>query len=65
MKNKIKVYLIAGEPSGDALGSRLMRAFKKKKGDDVEFFGLGGDMMEAQGLKPLFDISDLAIMVLS
>ena len=58
----MKVYLIAGEPSGDLLGSRLMRALRKKTGNQVEFFGVGGDTMEAEGLKSLFDISDLAIM---
>ena len=59
---KLKVYLIAGEPSGDLLGSRLMRALRSKTGDAVEFFGLGGDTMEREGLKPLFDISELAVM---
>lgn len=58
----LKVYLIAGEPSGDLLGSRLMRAFRSKTGGNVEFYGLGGDTMEEEGLKSLFDISDLAIM---
>lgn len=58
----LKVYLIAGEPSGDLLGSRLMRALRRKTAGNVAFFGLGGDTMEAEGLKPLFDISDLAIM---
>ncbi len=58
----MKVYLIAGEPSGDLLGSRLMRALRKKTGNQVEFFGVGGDTMEAEGLKSLFDIGDLAIM---
>ena len=62
---KLKIYLIAGEPSGDALGSRLMRALKKKTNGNVEFCGLGGDSMEDEGLTPLFDISDLAIMGLS
>ncbi|MBE6453836.1 MAG: lipid-A-disaccharide synthase [Alphaproteobacteria bacterium] len=60
--NKLKVYLIAGEPSGDLLGSRLMRALRKKTNNTVEFFGLGGDTMEQEGLKPLFDISELAVM---
>ena len=59
---KLKVYLIAGEPSGDLLGSRLMRALRSKTKNNVEFFGLGGDTMEAEGLNSLFDISDLAIM---
>lgn len=57
-----KIYLIAGEPSGDLLGSRLMKALKKATNGEVEFYGLGGDTMEREGLKPLFDISDLAIM---
>lgn len=63
--NKLKIYLIAGEPSGDLLGSRLMRALKEKTGGQVSFFGLGGDTMEREGLKPLFDISDLAVMGLA
>lgn len=58
----LKVYLIAGEPSGDLLGSRLMRALREKTKGKVEFYGLGGDTMEAAGLKSIFDISDLAIM---
>ena len=62
---KLKIYLVAGEPSGDALGARLMRAMKKKTNGNVEFFGLGGDLMAGEGIKPLFDISDLAIMGLA
>lgn len=58
--SKIKVYLIAGEPSGDLLGSRLMRALKQK--GNVDFYGVGGDTMKKEGLNSLFDISDLAIM---
>ncbi len=60
--NKLKIYLIAGEPSGDLLGSRLMRALKEKTDNNVEFMGLGGDTMEKEGIKPLFDISELAVM---
>ena len=60
--NKLKIYLIAGEPSGDLLGSRLMRALRKKTDNNIEFFGLGGDTMEQEGLIPLFDISELAVM---
>ncbi len=63
--NNLKIYLIAGEPSGDLLGSRLMRALRKKTGDQVEFYGIGGDTMETEGLKSLFDISELAIMGLA
>ena len=60
--NKLKIYLIAGEPSGDALGARFMKAMKKKTSGNVEFFGVGGETMEAEGFNSLFDISDLAVM---
>ncbi len=60
---KIKVYLIAGEPSGDLLGSRLMRALRQKNA--VEFCGIGGDTMQQEGLQSLFDISELAVMGLA
>lgn len=60
----MKIYLIAGEPSGDLLGSRLMRAMRLKD-KNIEFYGVGGDTMEAEGLKSLYDISDLAVMGLT
>ncbi|MBQ8481082.1 MAG: lipid-A-disaccharide synthase [Alphaproteobacteria bacterium] len=60
----MKYYLIAGEPSGDALGARLMEAIKRND-KQAQFFGLGGDSMQAQGLKSLFNISDLAVMGLA
>ena len=58
----LKVYLIAGEPSGDLLGSRLMRALKKQTNGQVRFMGVGGETMEKEGLKSLFNIKDLAVM---
>lgn len=58
------IYLIAGEPSGDMLGARLMRALKTQN-KDIEFAGIGGENMEKEGMKSLFDISDLAIMGLA
>jgi lipid-A-disaccharide synthase len=60
--SKLKVYVIAGEPSGDLLGSRLMRALRERTHGQVEFCGLGGDTMEREGLNALFDISELAVM---
>ena len=60
----MKYYLIAGEPSGDSLGARLMQALRRKD-KNAEFFGVGGEGMQAEGLKSLFDISDLAVMGLA
>lgn len=55
------VYIIAGEPSGDLLASRLMRAIQSIK-PEVEFSGMGGETMAAIGFRSLFDISDISVM---
>ncbi len=62
MTKPVRVYLIAGEPSGDLLGSRIMRALKKQTNGAVEFAGVGGETMAVEGLNSLFDITDLAVM---
>ena len=56
------IYLVACEPSGDHLGALLMRALKSKTGGAVQFAGVGGEQMRAQGLRPLFDPKDLALL---
>ena len=58
----LRVALIAGEHSGDQLGFKLMRALRAQTEGEVEFFGVGGDAMEAEGLKSLFPLSDMAVM---
>ncbi|MCK8463541.1 lipid-A-disaccharide synthase [Aliiroseovarius sp. S1339] len=57
----MKVFLIAGEPSGDRLGAALMAGLKTLV-DDVEFLGIGGTAMDAEGLRSLFPMSELSIM---
>jgi lipid-A-disaccharide synthase len=61
-RNPPLVFLIAGEPSGDAIGARLMAALRKRHGPDIRFAGLGGEAMIAEGLDSLFPISDISIM---
>lgn len=56
-KNNLKIFVIAGEVSGDVLGGRIMENMP-----DVQFVGIGGQNMQAQGLKSLFPIGDLAVM---
>lgn len=56
------VYLIAGEPSGDLLGGRLMAALKERLGDGVAFAGIGGESMRAEGLTSLFPMTELSVM---
>jgi lipid-A-disaccharide synthase len=58
----LRVALVAGEHSGDQLGFKLMRALRAATGGAIEFSGVGGEAMEAEGLKSLFPISDIAVM---
>ena len=58
---KLRIFLVAGEPSGDRLGAALMSGLKSI-GADCEFNGVGGDAMQAEGLRSLFPISDLSVM---
>ena len=57
----MKLFLIAGEPSGDRLGAALMAGLKTQK-PGVEFAGIGGPMMQAEGLQSLFPMEELSIM---
>lgn len=54
---KPKIFIIAGEVSGDVLGASIMQDMPK-----AQFFGVGGENMIKAGLKPLFPMSDLAVM---
>jgi len=56
------VFLIAGEPSGDVLGGRLMAALNRATDGSVRFAGIGGPNMESHGLTSLFPMSDLTVM---
>lgn len=56
------VFLIAGEPSGDLLGGRLMAALREETGGVVRFAGIGGEEMTKQGLKSLYPIHEFAVM---
>ena len=60
-----EIYIIAGEPSGDHLGARLMAALKSQTGDEVRFSGIGGPEMTKQGLSSLFPMSELTVMGLA
>ncbi len=57
-----RVFLVAGEPSGDALGARLMAALKAETGGNITFAGVGGAAMRAEGLDSLFPMDELAVM---
>ncbi len=59
------VCLVAGEESGDQLGSELMKALDGKLGEGVRYCGVGGERMTARGLTGFFDMSDVSVMGIS
>ena len=58
---RLRIALVAGEASGDILGSGLMRAIRARH-PDVEFIGVGGPLMEAQGMTSYFPMERLSVM---
>ncbi|WP_417626827.1 lipid-A-disaccharide synthase [Pararhodobacter aggregans] len=60
----MKLFLIAGEPSGDALGAALMAGLKALV-PGVVFEGVGGPLMQAEGIQSLFPMEELSIMGLA
>jgi len=56
-----KILLIAGEASGDMYGAALLRELKKEN-SSFEFFGVGGDKMQSEGLNLLYHMKDLAFL---
>jgi lipid-A-disaccharide synthase len=56
------IFVIAGEPSGDALGGALMAALRERTGGAIRFAGIGGERMAEQGLRSLVPMRELAIM---
>ncbi|MES1157124.1 MAG: lipid-A-disaccharide synthase [Alphaproteobacteria bacterium] len=56
-----RIFLVAAESSGDALGADLIRALKH---DDptLDLIGVGGAAMAAEGVKSDIDLSGLAVL---
>ncbi|MEE2524905.1 lipid-A-disaccharide synthase [Hyphobacterium sp. HN65] len=62
MSEPLKVFLVAVEPSGDALGADLIAALRESCGNDVSIAGVGGPRMAELGVRSAVDISGLAIL---
>ncbi|MEC8016812.1 MAG: lipid-A-disaccharide synthase, partial [Pseudomonadota bacterium] len=60
----LRVFILAGEPSGDRLGGALMAGLRALR-PDVTFEGIGGPLMAEQGLTSRFDMSELSVMGLA
>lgn len=58
----LKLAVIAGEVSGDLLGGDLVAAIRRQFKGNVDLVGVGGEALQAEGLRSLFDFSELSIM---
>jgi lipid-A-disaccharide synthase len=58
------IFIVASEPSGDRLGGALMAELNAQT-PNLQWVGVGGDHMAAQGLISAFPIADLAVMGLA
>ena len=58
--NNQKIYIIAGEPSGDILGDKLIKTLQKKLNSPI-FNGVGGERMQSNNFISLFEMSDISI----
>ena len=56
-----KIYIIAGEESGDFLGSSLIKALKTQR-KDLDFIGIGGTKMKKEGISSLFPMHEISFM---
>ncbi len=61
----MRVFVIAGEASGDALGAALLEALKARLPDGLEVMGVGGPLMREQGLESRFPMAELSVMGLA
>jgi len=55
------IFIIAGEPSGDALGAALISALRERTAGRLRVAGVGGEEMAAQGLQSLVPLADIAV----
>ena len=60
----MKIFILAGEASGDRLGAALMQGLQKAV-PVVEFQGVAGPEMQMQGINSLFDMSELSVIGLA
>ena len=56
-----KLFIIAGEPSADLHGSRLIKAILDKS-PDTKFIGMGGELMRRAGCELFYDIKNISVV---
>jgi lipid-A-disaccharide synthase len=61
LKSKLRIVLVAGEASGDLLGSALIKELNQRF-PQAEFVGIGGPLMLQQGFNAWYPMSELSVM---
>ncbi|MBU2580690.1 MAG: lipid-A-disaccharide synthase [Alphaproteobacteria bacterium] len=57
-----RIFIVAGEHSGDVLGGKLMEVLNRRLHGRVRYLGVGGENMSRQGLVSQFPLEDVAVM---
>jgi len=60
MADPIRLFILAGEPSGDRIGADLVRRLRTQR--PVTLVGVGGDALSGEGLHSIYPMSDLSVM---
>ena len=58
----MKIFIIAGEDSGDKLGSAIIDGLREVADTPISFVGIGGNSMIARGLESIFPMRELSVM---
>jgi lipid-A-disaccharide synthase len=58
----LKIFIIAGEDSGDKLGSAIIDGLREVTDVPPKFVGIGGNGMISRGLESIFPMSELSVM---
>ncbi|KAG0485922.1 hypothetical protein HPP92_010001 [Vanilla planifolia] len=61
-EGELRVFIVAGEVSGDSMASRLMSSLKIISPIPVHYSGVGGVLMHQEGLQSLFPMEDISVM---
>jgi lipid-A-disaccharide synthase len=65
IERPFRLAIVAGEESGDLLGSDLVASLRKATGRPIQLVGVGGEHLHAEGLRSLFDSNDIGLMGIS
>lgn len=57
-----RVFIIAGEPSGDYIGSKLIKDLRELTNNGIETYGICGDLMAGAGMKEFLHMNEISFI---